>query len=157
MAPTMNTCWLCTAGGSSGASGIHQNSARLMASSGGVDAQARQARNSSPAWSTGYITAATGTTGPSGWAVNSNVVTTPKLPPPPPPPEKGGWLGVLRPPRPPMGRHDLPRAQVVAGQPVAAVQPADPPAQRQPGDPGGRDNATPHRQPEGFALAIDIT
>ena len=65
------------------ASGIHQNAALLMASSGAVDAQARQARNSSPARSTGYITAATGTTGPSGWAVNSNMVTTPKLPPPP--------------------------------------------------------------------------
>ena len=71
-------------------------------------------------------------------------------------PEQVGVLGRAGSPQLPVGRHDLHRAQVVAGQPVAAVQPADPPAQRQPGDAGGRDDATGDRQPEGLGLAIDI-
>src|SRR6266511_3512959 len=165
MAPTMNTCWLCTAGGRGGSSGIHQNTALLMASSGAVDAHARQARNSSPALSTGYITAATGTTGPSGWAVMYPVDNAGELyrawrawasTAPAQRPKQVGVLGLAGSPQLPVGRHDLHRAQVVAGQPIGAVQPADPPTQRQPGDAGGGDNATGNRQPEGLRLAVDI-
>ena len=72
-------------------------------------------------------------------------------------PKQVGVLGLAGPPELPVGRHDLHRAQVVAGQPVRAVQPADPAAQRQPSNAGGRDNATRNRQPERLGLPIDIT
>src|SRR6266545_961137 len=81
--------------------------------------------------------AATGTTGPSGWAVNSNVVTTPKLPPPPRSAQNRSGFSVS------LARRSCPSAVTI-------------PTQRQPGDAGGGDNATGNRQPEGLRLAVDI-
>src|SRR5262249_38828754 len=71
-------------------------------------------------------------------------------------PKQVGVLVLAGPPELPVGCDDVHRAQVVAGQPVRAVQPADPPTQRQPSNAGGRANATRNRQPERPALPIDI-
>ena len=58
---------------------------------------------------------------------------------------------------PPISRDDVGGEQVVAGQPVLALQPADSTAEREPGDPGGRDRATGGGQPEGLGLPVELT
>ena len=76
-------------------------------------------------------------------------MTTPKLPPPPRTAQNRSLvLPVAQPQQFPARGDDLGGDQVVAGQAVAAVEPAQPAAEGEPGDPGHGHHAECRRQPE---------
>ena len=96
------------------------------------------------------------TSGPTRWSLNSNEVTTPKLPPPP----RWAWYQVglgagLFLHQPAIGHH-VGRDEVVDGQAELAAQPAEAAAERQPGDAGGGIDAEGRGEPEGLRLAIEV-
>ena len=81
----------------------------------------------------------------------------PKLPPPPRSPQNRSAFSVLAGGQEAaVGGDDVGREQVVAGQAVLALQPADAAAEREPGDAGRRDRAAGRRQPERLRLAVEL-
>src|SRR5579859_4705025 len=69
--------------GTNGSGGTDQNRNDAPNSSGAVRMKSRQARSAAGPTSAGSSGAKSITLGPTGYALNSNDVTTPKLPPPP--------------------------------------------------------------------------
>ncbi len=107
-----------------------------------LDRVAHQRQQLAAARAPATASARRSTCGPSGWSANSNAVATPKLPPPPCSAQNssgcslGARAHVLA-----VGRHQLDRDQVVAGEPVRPLQPAGAAAEREAGDAGRRDAA----------------
>ena len=77
----------------------------------------------------------------------------PKLPPPPAQAPQQIAVGLDH---DAIGGHQLSTAEVVARQPMLALQPADAAAQRQTGDARGRDQATGRAQPVGSRRRVEV-
>ena len=91
---------------------------------------------------------------PAGWSLNSSSVMTPKLPPPPrSAPEQIGVLVVVRDDDLAVGRHDVGREEVVAGEAVLALEPAAAAAGREAGDARRRDAPAGDGEPELLRLS----
>ena len=56
-----------------------------------------------------------------------------------------------------VGGRDVGGDQVVAGESIAAVEPAQPAAEREPGDPGCRHHSQRRRQPERLGCAVELS
>ncbi len=79
----MRTSRPCHSAGRNGSGGAFRITAQTVSSSGASLAMRRNSGSNSSAFSSGCTINPDRTSGPSGWSLNSNEVTTPKLPPPP--------------------------------------------------------------------------
>ena len=127
-------------------------------SSGGASRiRSRYARHTTAASARANNSRPPSTMGPTGCSASSNSVTTPKLPPPPLRPQKSSvFSAALAVTQPAVGRDDLGRKQVVAGQPVQPLEPAAAAAEDESGNAGAGDAPAGGGQTEGLCLAVEL-
>ena len=117
----------------------------------------RNSVSNSFASSSGCTTSPDNTSGPSGCSLNSNEVTTPKLPPPPRSAQnRSGFSVALARSSFAIRGHDVGGDEIVDREPELAGDPAEAAAEREAGDAGRRVDAERRGEPERLRLLVEV-